>query len=152
MTQTGSQWLTAVASSPITGPVSEVELQNENHRAHSQEKMWYMVLFTFDGNMVCYVNGALSRGIRHCHSAWPSGSHTTCASFSCKGNLGKPDICEVQHRTRSGEPTPSVTSIFQHRTQQTVNAYSRIAFPEPKNTAMPELGPIGLNFASLVAS
>ena len=34
MTQTGSPWLTAVTSSPITGPVSEAELQNENHRAH----------------------------------------------------------------------------------------------------------------------
>ena len=40
MTQTGSQWLTAVTSSPITGHVSEVELQNENQRAqYKQEKM-----------------------------------------------------------------------------------------------------------------
>ena len=30
ITQTGSQLLTAVTSSPITGPVSEVELQSEN--------------------------------------------------------------------------------------------------------------------------
>ena len=47
MTQTGSQWLTAVTSSPITGPVSEVELQNENQRAHyNQEKMrlWFYIL------------------------------------------------------------------------------------------------------------
>ena len=29
MTQTGSHWLTAVTSSPINGPASEVELQNE---------------------------------------------------------------------------------------------------------------------------
>ena len=41
MTQTCSQWLTAVTSSPITGHVSEVELQNENQRAqYKQEKMW----------------------------------------------------------------------------------------------------------------
>ena len=40
MTQTCSQWLTAVTSSPITGHVSEVELQNENQRAqYKQEKM-----------------------------------------------------------------------------------------------------------------
>ena len=40
MTQTGSQRLTAMTSSSITGPVSEVELQNENQRAHyDQEKM-----------------------------------------------------------------------------------------------------------------
>ena len=40
MTQTGSQWLTAVTSSPITGHVSEIELQNENQRAqYKQEKM-----------------------------------------------------------------------------------------------------------------
>ena len=41
LTQAGSQWLTAVTSSPITGHVSEVELQNENQRAqYKQEKMW----------------------------------------------------------------------------------------------------------------
>ena len=47
MTQTGSQWSTAVTSSPITGPVSGVELQSENQRAHyKQEKMqlWFYIL------------------------------------------------------------------------------------------------------------
>ena len=39
MTQTGSQWLTAVVtSSPITGPVSEVQLRNENQHAHYNEE------------------------------------------------------------------------------------------------------------------
>ena len=40
MTQTGSQLLTAVTSSPIAGPVIEAELQNQNQRAHyNQDKM-----------------------------------------------------------------------------------------------------------------
>ena len=36
MTETDSQWLTDVMSSTITGPVSELELQNENQPAHYQ--------------------------------------------------------------------------------------------------------------------
>ena len=40
MTQTSSQWLTAVMSSSITGPAIEVELQNQNQRArYNHENM-----------------------------------------------------------------------------------------------------------------
>ena len=40
MTQTGSQWLTTVTCAPITCPVSEVELQNENqHANYNQENI-----------------------------------------------------------------------------------------------------------------
>ena len=64
-------------------------------------------------------------------------------------------MSQVNHHTRSGEPASSVANIFQHARSMTVNAYSWIVFPEPpppkKNNAAPELDPVGLNFASLVA-
>ena len=47
MTQIGSPWLTAMTSSPIGRPVTEVELQNKNQRAHHKhEKMrlWFYVV------------------------------------------------------------------------------------------------------------